>query len=39
MVELERSLLPKLSSYMTSWVRYVDDTIAYFKPYDLFYLF
>ena len=31
MVELERSLLPKLSSYMTSWKRYVDDTIAYVK--------
>ena len=30
-VELERSLLPKLSSYMTSWERYVDDTIAYVK--------
>ena len=30
-VELERSLLPKLSSYMTSWKRYVDDTIAYVK--------
>ena len=32
MVELERSLLPKLSSYRTSWKRYVDDTIAYVKP-------
>ena len=32
MVELERSLLPKLSSYMTSWKRYVDDTFAYVKP-------
>ena len=31
-VELERSLLPKLSSYMTSWKRYVDDTFAYVKP-------
>ena len=31
MVELERSLLSKLSSYMTSWKRYVDDTIAYVK--------
>ena len=32
MVELEESLLPKLSSYMTSWKRYVDDTIAYVTP-------
>ena len=32
MVELEKSLLPKLSSYMTSWKHYVDDTIAYVKP-------
>ena len=30
-VELERSLLPKLSFYMISWKRYVDDTIAYVK--------
>ena len=30
MVALERSLLPKLSSYMTSWKRY--DIIAYVKP-------
>ena len=32
MVKLERSLLPKLSSYMTSWKHYVDVTIAYVKP-------
>ena len=32
MVELEKSLLPKLSSYMTSWKSYVDDMIAYVKP-------
>ena len=32
MVKLEKSLLPKLSFYMTSWKRYVDDTIAYVKP-------
>ena len=32
MGELEKSLLPKLSSYMTSWKRYEDDTIAYVKP-------
>ena len=31
MVELERSLLSKLSSCMTSWKRYVDGTIAYVK--------
>ena len=31
MVKLERSLLPKLSSYMTSWKHYVDVTIAYVK--------
>ena len=31
MAELERSLLPMLSSYMTSWKRYVDDTINYVK--------
>ena len=29
--ELERSLLSKLSSYMTSWKRCVDDTITYVK--------
>ena len=31
MVELERNILPKLSQYMTSWKRYVDDTISYVK--------
>ena len=31
LVELERCLLPMLSSYMASWKRYVDDTIAYVK--------
>ena len=31
MVELERSLLAMLSSYMTSWKRYVDDAIVYVK--------
>ena len=29
MVELDKSLLPMLSSYMTSRKRYVDDTITY----------
>ena len=32
MVELEKSLLSKLSSYMTSWKSYMDDTIADVKP-------
>ena len=32
MVELERSLLPKLSSFMTNWKLYMDDTFAYVKP-------
>ena len=32
MVELEKRLLPKLSSHMTSWKRYVDDTTATVKP-------
>ena len=31
MVELERSLLKMLSSSMTSWKRYVDETNAYVK--------
>ena len=31
MVELERSLLPMLSSNMTNWKRYVNNTIAYVK--------
>ena len=31
MVELERNLLPTSSQYMTSWKRYVDDTISYSK--------
>ena len=35
MVELERSLLPMLSSYMTSWKNYMDDTIAYVKTDDI----
>ena len=28
MVELERTLLPRLTEYMTPWKQYVDDTIA-----------
>ena len=31
MVELERTLLPRLTEYMTPWKRYVDDTIATIK--------
>lgn len=31
MVELERTLLPRLLTYMTPWKRYVDDTIATIK--------
>ena len=31
LVELERNLLPILPQYMTSWKRYVDDTISYVK--------
>ena len=31
MVELERNLLPTLSQYMTSFKRYVDETISYVK--------
>ena len=29
MVELERSLVPKLSSYIKFWKRFVDDTITF----------
>ena len=31
MVELGRNLLQTLSQYLTSWKRYVDDTILYVK--------
>ena len=31
MVELARTLLPRLIEYMTPWKRYVDDTIARIK--------
>ena len=31
MVELERTLLPRLIEYMTLWKQYVDDTIATIK--------
>ena len=32
MVDLERNVMPKLSTHMTKWERYVDDTIAYINP-------
>ena len=31
MVKLERTLLPRLTEYMTPWKRYVDNTIAKIK--------
>ena len=31
MIKLKRGLLKTLSQYMTSWTRYVDDTISYVK--------
>ena len=31
MVELEREILPELSTVMLPWFRYVDDTITYIK--------
>ena len=32
MVDLEENVIPKLSTHMTKWKRYVDDTITYIKP-------
>ena len=32
MVELERSLVPKLSEHMLPWKRFLDDTITCIKP-------
>ena len=29
MVDLERNVIPKLSTHMTEWKRYVDDIMAY----------
>ena len=29
--DLERNVIPKLSTHMTKWKRYVDDTITYIK--------
>ena len=31
LIELENSLLPKLTKYITFWKRYVDDTICFVK--------
>ena len=31
MVDLERNVIPKLSTHMTKWKRHVDDTIIYKK--------
>ena len=31
MIELENSLLPKLTKYITFWKRYVDETICFVK--------
>ena len=31
MIELENSLLPKLTKYTTFWKQYVDDTIYFVK--------
>ena len=31
MIELENSLLPNLTKYITFWKRYVDDTICFVK--------
>ena len=30
--DLERNVIPKLSTHMTKWKRYVDDAITYIKP-------
>ena len=32
MVDLERNVIPKLSTHITKWKRIVDDTITYIKP-------
>ena len=32
MLELERNVIPRLSTRMTKWKRYVDGTITYIKP-------
>ena len=32
MVDMERNVIPKLSTHMTKWKRYADDIITYLKP-------
>ena len=32
MISLEEKVLPKVSSYLCYWKRYVDDTYAYVVP-------
>ena len=32
MVELERNVIPNLSTHITKWKRHVDDTITHIKP-------
>ena len=32
MVDLKKNVIPKLSTHMAKWKRYVDDTITYIKP-------
>ena len=38
MVDLEPNMIPKLSTHITKWKRYVDDTITYRKPNSLNYV-
>ena len=38
MVDLERNVIPKLSTHMTKCKRYVDDTIKYIKPISIDYV-
>ena len=32
MVDLKKNVIPKLSTHMAKWKRYVDDTTTYIKP-------
>ena len=32
MVDLVKNVVPTLSTHMTQWKRYIDDTTAYIKP-------
>ena len=38
MVDLERNVIPKVSTQMTTWKRYVDDTLAYISPSYVYYV-